>query len=335
MRGPFSFMIEVHNLSVHFTHVKALNDIHMEIYEHEKVGFIGANGSGKSTLVKTLVGINRPTKGFTKINGLDCWSNRDKVWDLIELLNLDERLPEAYNTYENMQLFSPHLSMQEIRRRADELLGPTVLDMKERDRLRPLAHLSTGTRQKGTIAALRDLPYLVLDEPTMGFDPNTNYRFRKYVLELKKTTIWITHNMLDAEKMERVFVIRYGELVGWGPPEILKEWTGGGDLEDVYRILTAQEISPIECKGAKISASPAVVRGTANVRGIKIDKDQTILVGKLVLKAAAAGTAGRTDEWPTIDIHPDDAPQVALAPGQPHVLRGYALLRRKPEAPPA
>ena len=328
-------MIEVHNLSIHFTHVKALNDIHMEIYDYEKVGFIGANGSGKSTLVKTLVGINRPSKGYTKIDGLDCWSNRDKVWDLIELLNLDERLPDAYNTYENMQLFSPHLSMAEIKKRADELLSPTVLDMKERDRLRPLAHLSTGTRQKGTIAALRDLPYLVLDEPTMGFDPNTNYRFRKYVLELRKTTIWITHNMLDAEKMNRVFVIRYGELVGWGPPEILKDWTSGGDLEDVYRILTANEISPIECKGAKISVGKTVTRGTAAVRGIKIDAGQTILVGKLVLKAAAASTASsRTDDWPTIEIAPEDAPGVALIAGTAFVLRGYALLRRKPDPVP-
>lgn len=327
-------MIEVHNLSVHFTHVKALNDIHMEIYEHEKVAFIGANGSGKSTLVKTLVGINRPTRGYTKINGLDCYSNRDKIWDLIELLNLDERLPEAYNTYENMQLFSPHLSMRDIMKRAEELLSPAVLDLKERDRLRPLAHLSTGTRQKATIAALRDLPYLVLDEPTMGFDPNTNYRFRKYVLQLQKTTIWITHNMLDAEKMSRVFVIRYGELVGWGPPEVLKEWTGGNDLEDVYRVLTASEISPIECKGARITVGKNA-RGTAQVRGIKIDADQTILVGKLVLKAAAAATATRVpDELPVIEIHPDDAPAVALAPGQASVLRGYALLRRKPEAAP-
>lgn len=325
-------MIEVHNLSVHFTHVKALNDIHMEIYDHEKVGFIGANGSGKSTLVKTLVGINRPSKGYTKIDGIDCWSNRDRVWNLIELLNLDERLPDAYNTYENMQLFSPHLSMRDIRRRADELLGPNVLDMKERDRLRPLAHLSTGTRQKGTIAALRDLPYLVLDEPTMGFDPNTNYRFRKYVLELQKTTIWITHNMLDAEKMNRVFVIRYGTLVGWGPPDVLKEWTGGNDLEDVYRVLTAVEESPIECKGAKIVAEAGVERGTARVKGLKIDQGQTLLVGKLVLKAATAATSARTDEWPTVEIHPDDAPGVALSKGQPFVMRGYALLRRKPEA---
>lgn len=326
-------MIEVHNLSVHFTHVKALNEIHLEIYEHEKVAFIGANGSGKSTLVKTLVGINRPTHGFTRVNGLDCWSNRDKIWDLIELLNLDERLPDAYNTYENMQLFSPHLSMRDIKKRAEELLSPAVLDLKERDRLRPLAHLSTGTRQKATIAALRDLPYLVLDEPTMGFDPNTNYRFRKYVLQLEKTTIWITHNMLDAEKMSRVFVIRYGELVGWGPPEVLKEWTGGNDLEDVYRVLTASEISPIECKGAKVSVHPSVVRGTAGVRGIKIEMGQTILVGKLVLRAAAASTAARGPELPTIEIHPDDAPGVALATGQPEVLRGYALLRRKPDAP--
>ena len=240
-------MIEINDLNIHFVHVKALTGVSMEIFDHEKVAFIGANGSGKSTLVKTLVGINKPTSGWTRIGGLDCWANRNKVWNMIELLNLDERLPEAYNTYENMQLFSPHLGMEEIRRRAAELLGPEVLDLKERDRLRPLAHLSTGSRQKATIAALRDLPYLVLDEPTMGFDPNTNYRFRQYVLEMKKTIIWITHNMLDAEKMNRVFVLRYGELLGWGPPGILKEWTNSNDLEDVYRVLTAEEISPMIC----------------------------------------------------------------------------------------
>jgi ABC-type multidrug transport system ATPase subunit len=327
-------MIEVHNLSVHFKHVKALSDVHLEIYDHEKVGFIGANGSGKSTLMKALVGIYRPTSGYTRVDGLDSWQHRDRIWNLIELLNLDERLPDAYNTYENMQLFSPHLGWDDIKKRADELLSANVLDMKERDRVRPLSQLSTGTRQKGTIAALRDLPYVILDEPTMGFDPNTNYRFRKYVLELKKTTIWITHNMLDAEKMNRVFVIRYGQLVGWGTPEVLMEWTGGRDLEDVYRVLTAQESSPIECLGAKIQISKTIERGQAGVRGLKIDAGQTILVGKLVLRAAAAFTGTRSaGELPTIDIHPDDAPGVALG-SQPFVLRGYSLLRRKPEGPP-
>lgn len=327
-------MIEVHNLSVHFTHVKALSEVHLEIYDHEKVGFIGANGSGKSTLMKTLVGIYRPTSGYTRVNGLDSWQHRDKIWNLVELLNLDERLPDAYNTYENMQLFSPHLRFSEIKRRADELLSVNVLDMKERDRLRPLAQLSTGTRQKGTIAALRDLPYVILDEPTMGFDPNTNYRFRKYVLELKKTTIWITHNMLDAEKMNRVFVIRYGQLVGWGTPEVLMEWTGGRDLEDVYRVLTAQESSPIECLGAKIQVSKTIEKGLAGVRGIKVDAGQTVLIGKLVLKAAASSTASRgAGDPPTIEINEADVAGVALS-GQPFVMRGYALLRRKPEGPP-
>jgi ABC-type multidrug transport system ATPase subunit len=326
-------MIEVHNLSIQFPHLKALKEVSLEIYDHEKVGFIGANGSGKSTLVKTLVGIYKPTTGFTKVAGLDCWQNRDKIWDLIELLNLDERLPDAYNTYENMQLFSPHLTWDEIKKRADELLGPNVLNMVERDRLRPLSQLSTGTRQKGTIAALRDLPYVVLDEPTMGFDPNINYSFRKYVLEMKKTTIWITHNMLDAEKMNRVFVIRYGELMGWGPPEILMEWTGSKDLEDVYRILTASETSPIECKACKVSISRSVEKGQALVKGLKIDQGQTILIGKLNLKAAAAAAAGRSEELPTVEIHESEAPGVALATGQPFVLRGYSLLRRQPAVP--
>jgi len=287
-------VIEVNNLHVYFPHVKALIGVSLEIYLHEKVGFIGANGSGKSTLVKTLVGINKPTRGFSRIAGLDCFSNRERIWNLMELLNLDERLPEAYNTYENMQLFSPHLTMAQVKRRAEELLCPEVLDLLERDRIRPLAHLSTGSRQKATIAALRDLPYLVLDEPTMGFDPNTNYRFRQYVLGLKKTTIWITHNMLDAEKMNRVFVLRYGELLGWGPPALLKEWTNSNDLEDVYRILTATDISPMVCARARVLSSPDLNEGQCRVRGLHLDAGQRILCGPLVLENTTP-SRGATD----------------------------------------
>lgn len=323
-------MIEVNDLQVHFTHVKALKGISLEIYDHEKVGFIGANGSGKSTIMKTLVGIYRPTSGHTTIDNLDCWQNRDRIWELIELLNLDERLPEAYNTYENMQLFSPHLSLGQIKKRADELLGPEVLDLVERDRQRPLAHLSTGTRQKATIAALRDLPYLILDEPTMGFDPNTNYRFRKYVLGIDKTIIWITHNMLDAEKMNRVFVIRYGELVGWGPPSVLMEWTHSRDLEDVYRVLTAREKSPIECRLARIAVDRGLTRGLCSVKGMPIAQDQTLLVGRLVLSAAAPCTAGRVGgvagELPQIGIAAQDIESLQLGPSQ-QGQRAYAVLR--------
>jgi ABC-type multidrug transport system ATPase subunit len=316
-------MIEVHNLSVHFPHVKALKEVSLEIYDHEKVGFIGANGSGKSTLMKTLVGIHRPTNGHTTIDGLDSWQHRDRIWTMVELLNLDERLPDAYNTYENMQLFSPHLSWPDIKRRADELLSPSVLDLRERDRHRPLAHLSTGTRQKATIAALRDLPYLILDEPTMGFDPNTNYRFRNYVLGLRKTTIWITHNMLDAEKMNRVFVIRYGELVGWGAPDTLMEWTGGRDLEDVYRILTATDASPIECRSAMVIAGRGVERGTCVVRGLRVDPGQAVLVGKLRLSAVAG-----PGDTPVVEISAEDREGVALD-GQGPVPRAIATLRRR------
>lgn len=98
------------------------------------------------------------------------------------------------------------------------------LDLSREHRARAYQNLSTGMKQKVAVGALADFPYLLLDEPTQGFDPNICLQFRNYVLSKHRTTLWVTHNMLDVEKVNRAVILRGGELRGWGTPAVLKEY---------------------------------------------------------------------------------------------------------------
>jgi ABC-2 type transport system ATP-binding protein len=195
------------------------------------LGLLGPNGAGKSTLMRILATLTRPSAGAVLWNGVDVASAPDALRSVLGYL------PQDFGVY-------PHLSAVEFlaylaalkglapgaaKRRIDELLNALNL-WDARDVA--LGEFSGGMRQRVGIAQalLNDPQLLIIDEPTVGLDPEERVRFRNLVAELagKRIVLLSTHIVSDVEATaERIAILHRGRLVASGTPEALLQAVQG------------------------------------------------------------------------------------------------------------
>ncbi|MGO9830861.1 MAG: ABC transporter ATP-binding protein [Myxococcaceae bacterium] len=195
------------------------------------LGLLGPNGAGKSTLMRILATLSRPSSGRVLWDGEDVEADPDRLRAVLGYL------PQDFGVY-------PHLSAVEFlaylaalkglapdraRLRIDELLN--ALNLWEA-RSVPLGEFSGGMRQRVGIAQalLNDPRLLIIDEPTVGLDPEERARFRNLVAELagQRIVLLSTHIVSDVEATaERIAILHQGRLVASGTPEALLERVQG------------------------------------------------------------------------------------------------------------
>jgi ABC-2 type transport system ATP-binding protein len=221
-------MIEVEHLTKNYPGgVTAVRDVSFSVNAGEVVGFLGPNGAGKSTTMRILSGFISPSGGMVRVGGLDV--TRDS-------LNVRRRLgylPESCPLYLEMRV-------REFLRYRGELKGVPHRHLKNRVakvmeqcglvevQKRPIGHLSKGFRQRVGIAdALVHNPdLLILDEPTIGLDPNQILQIRNLIGELSRehTLLVSTHILHEVEATcDRVIVLQQGQVVDTGALKELEE----------------------------------------------------------------------------------------------------------------
>jgi len=187
------------------------------------LALLGPNGAGKSTLMRILATITQPTEGRVTWNGVDITKAPD---DLRAVLGY---LPQDFGVYPNLNAFEfleyiaalKGLDARAARKRIQELLE--IVNLFDA-RKRPLAGYSGGMKQRVGIAQalLNDPQLLIVDEPTVGLDPEERVRFRNLISDLagQRIVILSTHIVSDAESAATdVAVINRGRLVQHAPPE--------------------------------------------------------------------------------------------------------------------
>ena len=231
-------MIEVRNLTKAYPGAQALNDISFSIAKGEIVGFLGPNGAGKSTTMKILTGFIPPTSGSATIAGFDV------VKDSLEVRRRVGYLPENNPLYTEMRVGEYITFRATLRQVPSSRRAAAVDSALERCGLgdvrnRIVGHLSKGYRQRIGVAdaIVHDPEIVILDEPTIGLDPNQIRHIRKVIRDLgrERTVILSTHILSEVEKMcNRVLIINRGRLVTDGTPvEILKRTKTGRIRLDV------------------------------------------------------------------------------------------------------
>lgn len=214
-------MIEVEHLTKRYPGITAVEDVSFTVGTGEVVGFLGPNGAGKSTTMRILSGFISPTGGHVRVGGLDVTR---------ESLGVRRRLgylPESCPLYTEMRV------REYLRYRADlkgvpyRHVGRRVARVLEQCGLtgvarRNIGQLSKGYRQRVGIAdALVHNPeLLILDEPTIGLDPNQILSIRQLVGELARehTVLLSTHILSEVEATcQRVIVLQGGHIVEAAP----------------------------------------------------------------------------------------------------------------------
>lgn len=229
-------MIEVQHLTKKYPgSVVAVEDVSFSVASGEVVGFLGPNGAGKSTTMRILAGYLSPTGGEVKVNGLDVVRNG------LEVRKRLGYLPETCPLYTDMRV-------SEYLRYRFDLKGPSrrhrragVERAMERCGLadvqnRLIGQLSKGFRQRVGIAdALVHNPdLLILDEPTIGLDPNQIVQIRNLIRELAVShTILISSHILSEIEAtcSRVIVMHKGKILESSPlNELSHRWFSGSQL---------------------------------------------------------------------------------------------------------
>ncbi len=222
----------------------ALKDIDMEIPKG-LFGLLGPNGAGKTTLMRILVTLLKPSSGRVRVNDLDIRKNRKEIRRQIGYLPQDFSVFAKLTVWEfmdNSACLNGKLSKNKRRDRIDLLLENVCL-FSATDRL--TGKLSGGMKRRLGIAQtlIGDPPLLVVDEPTVGLDPEERIRFRNLLSDLSaqdRIILLSTHIVGDiSSTCETIALMDMGRIVFHGPPADLvdsargKVWTVSTGYEDL------------------------------------------------------------------------------------------------------
>jgi ABC-type multidrug transport system ATPase subunit len=225
-----ALVIETRNLSKAYNGVQALMDFNLKLAPGI-LGLLGPNGAGKSTLMRMLATITKPTEGAI------LWNGRDVVKDPEALRPVLGYLPQDFGVYPNLsaQEFLEYmaaikgLSGAKARRKISDLLD--LVNLRDAAH-RPLGGYSGGMRQRVGIAQalLNDPQLLIVDEPTVGLDPEERVRFRNLLSDLsgERIVILSTHIVSDVESTATdIAILDKGHLkVHTRPEQLLKQMEG-------------------------------------------------------------------------------------------------------------
>lgn len=226
--------------------VHALKGVNLTINKGEVFGLLGVNGAGKTTLSSILATLHPPTDGDILFKGTsiykDLWGYRLALGFCPQYANLDPYLNVEQNLVFAGRYFL--LSKQEATERANELLQKYKL---ERYRSYMIDQLSGGTRQRVLIArALMHKPEVViLDEPTVGLDPDIRHQLWDHIKSLKDhgvTVILTTHYLDEAEVLsDRICLLRDGKVQLVKTLQELKSENHQDSLEKIFIRLSRQQ----------------------------------------------------------------------------------------------
>jgi len=258
-------MIEVKNLTKSYGPVLAVDNISFRVEAGEIVGFLGPNGAGKSTTLRILTCYHPATSGVARVAGFDVFTQSMEVRRRIGYL------PEGNPLYPEMRV-REYLTFrgklrgmdraereQGIKRVADRCWLGDFID-------RPIGQLSKGMRQRVGLAdaLLHDPDVVVLDEPTIGLDPNQIRETRRLISDLSKrhTIILSSHILPEVEAVcERMIIIAGGKIRASGPISQIRERIKGA----------SRLIAEIRGPKQEIESAVAAVNGVRRVESRAAD----------------------------------------------------------------
>lgn len=239
-------MIEVKNLTKYYGDKLAVDNISFSVREGEILGFLGPNGAGKSTTMNILTGYLSASSGEIKINGIDMSDNP------IEAKKCIGYLPEIPPLYMDMTVNEYLRFMYRLKKvshgetREEHIDGICRQVKIEEVRKRLIRNLSKGYKQRVGIAQamIGDPKILILDEPTVGLDPNQMVEIRALIHKLgkKHTVILSSHILSEIQAVcGRIIIINEGRVAADDTEENLSrsigDKKGGGLGQEYFRVL--------------------------------------------------------------------------------------------------
>jgi len=239
-KGP---AIAASRLSKRFGPVEAVRDLTLEVPRGVTFGLLGPNGAGKTTLLRMLLGLARPSGGSAEVLGNTIPPR--SVLPRIGYMPQELAVYPDLTVEENLALFGRLVGLTEARIAARTREVLELVDLGAR-RGELVSTLSGGMKRRTSLAAalLHDPDLLLLDEPTVGVDPELRATFWTYFRDLTaagKTVLITTHYMDEASRCDLVAMLHRGSLLARDTPAAVKTSTNTANLEDAFLALVRRQ----------------------------------------------------------------------------------------------
>jgi len=235
-------MIDVRDIRKSYGEIKAVKGISFSIKTGECYGLLGPNGAGKSTTINILSTLFPPDSGEITIDGLDIKKSAEAVKKILGVVPQEIALYANFTAWENMLFWGGlhNINKTDLHKKAEQLLQLVGLSDRKDEKIKGY---SGGMKRRINLACalLHSPKVLLLDEPTVGVDPQSRNMIFELIEQLNKeglTIIYTTHYMEEAERLcDRIGIIDSGVIVAQGTLDELKEHS---EIKDVIVVECSQ-----------------------------------------------------------------------------------------------
>ncbi len=219
-------IIKTTNLTKHFKALVAVEDVNLSIEEGECFGLLGPNGAGKTSLIRMITAVSPATAGEIEVAGMDVTKSPRQIKAILGVVPQIDNLDEDLNVVQNLMTFARYFAIPKAvaRERAADILKAMQLEEK---RTVKIDELSGGMKRRLLIGRglINNPRILILDEPSIGLDPQAKHMVWRRLRELKSrgvTLLLCTQNMDEAAYLcQRVAIMHQGRVIAIGQPRDL------------------------------------------------------------------------------------------------------------------
>jgi len=257
-------MLELRGLHKRYGDLVAVEEVSFVARAGETIGLLGPNGAGKTTTVSMIAGLLRPDRGQVLIDGGEVRGETDPVKRKMGLVPQETALHDELSARDNLALFGALYGMRGpgLKRAIDAALDLAGLAGRARDQV---ATFSGGMKRRLNMATalLHDPQILLLDEPTVGVDPQSRNAIFGSLEEFRrqgKTLVYTTHYMEEAERLcDRIVIIDHGKVIA------------NDSLDAVRRLVPEVNVIEIDIENAGADGWYAGLRLLRDVESVGIE----------------------------------------------------------------
>ena len=250
-------IITIKDLTKRYGDLVAVDNISLEIEEGECFGLLGPNGAGKTTLIRMITAISPPSDGSIYVLDKPLPRYSRQIKEALGVVPQIDNLDPDLTVFQNLMTFARYFNISKNEARKRSLEGLKLFQLEEKANSK-INELSGGMRRRLLIArGLINMPRVaILDEPSIGLDPQARHLVWQKLIELKSqgiTQILCTQNMEEAHALcDRIAIMNQGKILNLDTPQkLISRYTGNEvweigihreDIEGIMKELKSQDV---------------------------------------------------------------------------------------------
>lgn len=266
-------MIQVQSLQKSFGNLRAVDHISFEVPDGQLFGFLGPNGAGKTTTLSMISGLLNPDSGQVFINEIDVWQTPKAAKRIIGLVPQEISLYEELSALENLRFWGSlyDLPKKELNHNIQEWLERVGLADRAKE---PVSNFSGGMKRRLNLAIglIHNPKFVLLDEPTVGIDPQARNNIMDIIREIAQsgvTILFTTHHLEEAEALcERIAIMDHGKILAIGSVDELAQVVGDQDV-----VSLVGRFSPMQFQEALKNTPVSIVSNLENQATFALKQD--------------------------------------------------------------